>query len=301
MRSEICLTSLLVLLMLLVTACQLPPPPQVAPPAQHVEAALPAEAAPPTPMQLPEAGAIAETNGIRTYYEIHGQGAPLLLMPGDIRTTEDVAELTSLLAANYQVIVMDARGRGRSTDSGQPFTMAMMADDAVALLDELGIPKAQVIGWASSAAVGMEMAMRYPDRVNQLVLHGPNYTVEGLAPDHLAWFKSLAVGDMVPMFEEQYNRTAPDPAHLPVMLTRFQELLLREPAYTVEMLGQIQAPTLVIDGELDEWIVREHLESLGAALPHGELLLLPELGHFAPFENPAVWTDAVMAFLAQPR
>jgi pimeloyl-ACP methyl ester carboxylesterase len=144
------------------------------------------------------------------------------------------------------------------------------------------------------------MAMRYPDRVDKLVTHGPNYTVDGLAADHLAWFKSLTVEDMVPMFEEQYSRTAPDPDHLPVILARFQELLLREPAYTVENLGQIQAPTLVLDGDLDDWIVREHLETLAASIPNGQLVFLPELTHFAPYEDPAAWTEAVLAFLHEP-
>jgi pimeloyl-ACP methyl ester carboxylesterase len=272
--------TLLLLTALLISACQ----PIVAPPE-------------PMATPLPEGGAIAQVNDIATYYEIHGVGEPLLFMPGDLRSTEDVAKLTDLLAKEYQVIVMDPRGRGRSTDSDQPLTMALMADDAVALLDKLDIAKAHVVGWASSAAVGLEMAMRYPERVDKLVLHGPNYTVEGLAPDHLAWFKSLSVADMVPMFEEQYNHTAPDPAHLPVMLARFQELILREPNYTVEMLSQIQAPTLVIDGDLDDWIVREHLETLATTIPNGELVLLPELTHFAPFEDPVAWTDAVLTFL----
>lgn len=246
---------------------------------------------------LPKGGAIILVNDIEMYYEIHGVDEPLLLMPGDMRTTEDVVDLTALLAKEYQVIVMDARGRGRSTDSEQPLTMAVMADDAVALLDELSIDKAHVVSWASSAGVGMEMAMRYPERVDKLVLHGPNYTVDGLAPDHLEWFASLNMEEVLPRFEEQYNRTAPDPSYLLTMLDRFQELVLREPNYTVEMLSTIIAPTLVIDGDMDDWIVREHLETLAATVPNGELVLLPELTHFAPFEDADAWTDAVMNFL----
>ncbi len=281
---------LVFLAILLLSACQ----PLVAPDRARTADAQTAA------LSLPDGGAIAEVNGVALYYEVHGEGEPLLFLPGDMRTTEDVADLTNLLATDYQVIVLDARGRGRSTDAVEPLTMAVQADDAVALLDELGIDKAHVLGWASSAAVGLEMAMRYPDRVDKLVAHGPNYTVDGLAPDHLAWFKSLTVEDMVPMFEEQYSRTAPDPAYLPVMLERVQDLILAEPNYTVEMLGDIQAPTLVIDGDLDDWIVREHLETLAATVPNGELMLLPELTHFAPFEDPVAWTGAVKAFLAQP-
>jgi len=251
-------------------------------------------------VDLPEAGAIAEINGIAAYYEVHGEGEPLLFMPGDMRTTEDVAELTELLASSFQVIVTDPRGRGRSTDTDAPLSMATMADDAVALLDYLGIDKAHIVTWASSAGVGMEMAMRYPERVDKLVTHGPNYTVDGLAPDHLEWFASLDMEEMLPRFEEQYNRTAPDPKHLLTILNRFQQMVLSEPSYTVDMLAQIQAPTLVVDGDLDDWIVREHLESMAEAIPDGELVLLPELTHFAPFEDPVSWTDAVTTFLQAP-
>ena len=284
------LVSLMILIVLLVSGCQ----PVVMPDAG---VSVQPEAAPP---ELSEKGSLAEVNHIRVYYEVRGEGEPLLLMPGDMRTTEDVADLVELLAPAYQVVVMDARGRGRSTDSEQPLTMAIMADDAVALMDELGIDKAHIVSWASSAGVALEMAMRYPERVDKLVTYAPNYTVDGLAPDHLAWFKSLTVEDMVPMFEEQYSRTAPDPDYLPVILDRLQELILREPNYTPEMLSQIQAPTLVLDGDLDDWIVREHLEGMAEAIPSAELVFLPDLDHFAPFENPVAWTNAVLSFLAQP-
>ncbi|MCL4864011.1 MAG: alpha/beta fold hydrolase, partial [Caldilineaceae bacterium] len=251
-------------------------------------------------LDAPPAGKYAAVNDIQMYYEIHGEGEPLLFMPSGMWSTENFAGLTAALAEEYQVIVMDARGRGRSTDSGRRLDIAVMADDVVALMGELGIETAHVVGWADSAIVGLEMAMRYPERVDRLVAYAPNYTVEGLTEEHRAWLKSLTLDDMAGMFEEGYARIAPNPEYLPVILERVRAMFLTEPNYTLDQLGEITAPTLVLDGEEDEFIVREHLEAMAAAIPNAELAFLPGLSHYAPFEDPAAWTAAVLEFLAEP-
>ncbi|MBV7331547.1 alpha/beta hydrolase [Chloroflexi bacterium TSY] len=194
---------------------------------------------------VPDDGAIAQINDIQMYYEIHGEGEPLLLMPSGMWSTADFAGLTELLAEEYQVVVMDARGRGRSTDSGQRLDFEVMADDAVALMDELAIENAHIVGWADSAVVGLEMAMRYPERVDKLVTYAPNYTVEGLTEEHREWLKSLHMDDMSAMFGEKYALIAPDPGHLPLIVERVRALYLTEPTYMLEQLSEITAPTLV--------------------------------------------------------
>jgi pimeloyl-ACP methyl ester carboxylesterase len=245
-------------------------------------------------------GKYAPVNDFATYYEIHGEGEPLLLMPSGMWNTEDFADLTEILAQEYQVFVMDPRGCGRSTDTGQRLDFAVMADDAIALMDELEIDKAYVVGWADSAIVGLEMAMRYPERVDRLVAYAPNYTVEGLAEEHRDWLKSLSLADMRGMFEESYNAIAPDPDFLPVALERLRVLYLTEPNYTLEQLGAIDTPTLVLDGEEDEFIVEGHLAEMAETMPNAELVFLPGLSHYAPYEDPAAWTEAVVTFLSEP-
>jgi pimeloyl-ACP methyl ester carboxylesterase len=252
-------------------------------------------------LDAPPAGKYAAVNDIQMYYEIHGEGEPLLFMPSGMWSTESFAGLTAALAEEYQVIVMDARGRGRSTDSGRRLEFGVMADDVVALMDELEIETAHIVGWADSAIVGMEMAMCYPERVDRLVAYAPNYTVEGLTAEHRDWLKALTLDDLLGMFEEGYARLAPAPEYLPVILERVRAMYLTEPNYTLDQLGEIAAPTLVLDGEEDEFIVREHLEEMAAAIPNAELAFLPGLSHYAPFEDPAAWTAAVLAFLAEER
>jgi thiosulfate/3-mercaptopyruvate sulfurtransferase len=251
-------------------------------------------------LDAPSIGKYAAVNDIQMYYEIHGEGEPLLFMPSAMWSTADFAGLTEALAEEYQVIVMDARGRGRSTDSGRRLEFAVMADDVVALMDVLEIETAHIVGWADSAIVGLEMAMRYPERVDRLVAYAPNYTVEGLSEEHRAWLKSLTLDDLSGMFEEGYARIAPNPEYLPVILERVRAMFLTEPTYTLDQLGEITAPTLVLDGEEDEFIVREHLEEMAAAIRDAELAFLPGLSHYAPFEDPAAWTAAVLEFLAEP-
>ncbi|MEZ4831947.1 MAG: alpha/beta hydrolase [Caldilineaceae bacterium] len=245
-------------------------------------------------------GRYAAVNNIAMYYEIHGEGEPVLLMPSGMWSTADFADLTERLAQEFQVIVVDARGRGQSTDSGERLDFTLMADDVEAFMDALSLEAVHLVGWADSAVVGLDVAMRYPKRVDKLVAYAPNYTVDGLAEDHRAWLKSLSLDDMFSFFGEAYARTAPDPSYLPAMSERIRAMFLTEPNYTLAQLATIRSPVLILDGENDEFILREHLEEMAEAMPTAELAWLPDLGHYAPFDDPEIWTSAVLDFLNEP-
>ncbi len=251
-----------------------------------------------TTPDLPEAGAIAEVNDIEMYYEIHGEGEPLLLLHGAIGSTGDFAEvLPAFLEAGYQTIAIDNRGRGRSTDSGQPMSYDLMASDVVALMDELGIEKASIAGQSDGAIVGLDMAINYPERIDKLISYGANFNVGGLLPDNIEWLNGITQADFEAMIGEEYRQIAPDPDHLPALLEQLRHMLLTQPNFTIKDLMGIEAEVLVFDGEEEDTVRIEHAKQLAAAIPNSSMVIVPGTGHALMYEDPETYLAYAIPFL----
>lgn len=137
-----------------------------------VFSALPAGAAerwevlPPTPTAIPsERSGQVDANGITIHYAVYGQGSPVMLLHGGLANADYWGNQIQALAPHHTVIVMDSRGHGRSTRDSRPYGYDLMADDVVALMDVLKVPKADIVGWSDGGILGLDLAMRYPDRV----------------------------------------------------------------------------------------------------------------------------------------
>ena len=251
-----------------------------------------------TAAELPEGGAYADINGFSMYYEIHGAGEPVLLIHGSAQSTADFINVVPALMADYQTVLMDCRGRGRSSSNGDPLTYASMADDILALMDYLGLEKVHVVGWSDGAIIGLEMAIHHPERIAKLVSYGANFTVEGLRPEFLEMVNTITHEDFAAMLGEEYIANMPDPQWLDVMIEQLRWLYNTQPNYSLEELGSITSPVLVLDGEEEEAVRVEHARLLAAAIPGAELVLLPGTGHAAPYEKPDEFNAAAVAFLA---
>ncbi len=130
----------------------------------------------PLPPAMPTAreSGMAPVDDIQMYYAIYGEGDPVLLIHGGIGNAEEFGFLVPALAESHEVIVADGRGRGRSTSSDKPYSLARMADDDLALLDHLGIDKVALVGWSDGAIIGLDIAIRHPERLSRLFAYGGN-------------------------------------------------------------------------------------------------------------------------------
>src|SRR3982075_2856622 len=140
-----------------------------------VLAALPALAAerwetlPPTPAPITtDRSGQAQVNGISIHYAIYGQGSPVIFLHGGLANTDYWGGQVPAVAAHHTVILMDSRGHGRSTRDIRPYGYDLMADDVVALMDVLKVPKADIVGGSDGALLGPALAMRHPDRVDEI-------------------------------------------------------------------------------------------------------------------------------------
>ena len=218
----------------------------------------------------------APVNGLRMYYEVHGNGPPLLLLHGggsSIRTT--FGEVLPALAEHHQVIAVEQQGHGHTADIDRPLSFEQMADDTAALLGHLGVESADVFGFSNGGSVAMQLAMRHPGKVRRLVVGSAFYANDGLEPQVRALFRQPpnAAGMPAPLRDE-YLRIAPDPGNLQRLVEKLMAMLSGFHDWPAESLRAISAPTLVLQANAD--VARpEHAIEMCRLIPRCELVVLP--------------------------
>jgi pimeloyl-ACP methyl ester carboxylesterase len=240
------------------------------------------------------------------YYESRGRGPAVLLVMGLGMTLTAWWRTVPVLAASFRVLAFDNRGVGRSDPAALPYTVAQMAEDAVAVLDAAGEDAAHVYGISLGGMVAQELALRHPERIRALVLGA---TTPGgsraTAPDDpaLAFFARAAA--MAPeeaawasvpfIYSERTRRRHAD--RIAADIARRVRFPLDPRAYghqvaaaiahsTSARLARIAAPTLVVHGEEDAIVPAGNARVLAAAIPGAELRLLPRAGHLYPTDDP---------------
>lgn len=224
----------------------------------------------------------AEVNGIEMYYRIVGKGSPILLIPGGLSDQHVWDAQLPILARHHMVIVADSRGQGRSTRTKDPITYGLMADDYVALLDFLRIDKVDLVGWSDGGIIGLDIAMRYPERLKSLFAQAANVTPDG----NTGYAEARAEGKPIPELR-----------HYESIDKEIHALWANEPNYTGEELSDIRVRTAIVIGDHDTAISREHTEFIASQIPGAQLIILPDAGHGVPVENPRLYAHTVLRFI----
>ena len=136
-------------------------------------------------------GHYAKVNDIKIYYETLGKGPPLLMLHGGTVSSECWSAQLEPFARHFQLILPDSRGHGRSTDSDQPFSYAVMASDMVELLNQLKIKSTLLCGWSDGGIIGLHLSIHHPGLIKRQILIGVNFHVNGLIPVFRAWLQNL--------------------------------------------------------------------------------------------------------------
>jgi len=262
----------------------------------------------------------AMVNGIHMYYEVHGQGEPLVLIMGSFGSLEAWSLQIHAFQKHYKVIVFDNRGIGRTDKSPEPYSIATMADDTVGLMDHLGIDKAHVLGMSLGGPVAHDIAINYPQKVKKLILV---CSIAGADRTHLHpdIIKVLGIEEgrqEVDLRSIDFNKVM-----MATVSLAFNDKSLRESlsvqaeswfklfdmegfvrqweavaSYSaLDSLHKIEAQTLVITGTEDR-IVNPHSSEVIAGLIQNSRLVKVEGGSHAFFmEMPDRFNNEVLSFL----
>lgn len=253
----------------------------------------------------------APVNGVQMYYEIHGEGEPLLLLHGALATIGLWGPILETLAENRQVIAVEFQGHGHTADIDRPLTYEHLVEDTAALMRHLGIAHADVVGYSMGGITALGLAISYPDLVRTLAVAGANYNNDGLFPESLAVIESLTPE----MFagsppEVAYRDVAPNPDGFPALLEKIVAIETTFAGWREGDLQTIVAPALIVNGDSD--VRPEHAVALFrllgggvsgdiVGLPRSRLAILPATTHVGLVTERADWLAATIEeFLAAP-
>ena len=222
-------------------------------------------------------------NGIKLWYAVFGQGEPVVFLHGGLANADYWGLQVPAVAQHYQVIVMDSRGHGRSTRDERPYGYDLMADDVVGLLDYLGIKQAAVVGWSDGGILGLDLAIRHPDRVAKVFAFAANTDPSGVVA---GVEKNPTFAAFIARAGHEYAALSATPGEYHAFVDAISRMWATQPNWTVAQLQAIKTPVVVVDGDHDEAIKRAHTENIAATIPGAGLLILPNTSHFAFLQDP---------------
>jgi pimeloyl-ACP methyl ester carboxylesterase len=265
-----------------------------------------------------------ERDGVSFYYEDHGRGDPLLLIMGLGGNIHFWEFQIPVLAEKYRTIAFDNRGAGRSAKPRGPYTIQMLADDAVAILDALHVERAHVLGISMGGMIAQDLVLRYPQRVGALVLActfaRPDEATKKMSAEGSAMM-GLGGGDPAAVDVKQVWKFMMSVILSPEFIQRekpwLRSLLERAQSYgfsveaflaqaaavmnhdAADRLKEVKAPTLVITGTNDMLVPPHHSDELARLIPGAELQRMDGGTHGFNVERKEEFNRSVLEFLSR--
>jgi pimeloyl-ACP methyl ester carboxylesterase len=252
----------------------------------------------------PEAGNYVDVNDIKVYYEVYGEGEPLLLLHGNGGSIESFIYQIPELSKHFKVITIDSRAQGRSSDSDQEISYALMASDMSELIDKLNLGKVNVAGWSDGGNIGLELAYTHPEKILKVITFGANYSNENFmaTPEDVTMDPNdPLIVQTSPMMQisATAERLSPNRERLPIIEKKLKVLTEKYPNFTLDQLKTINVPFMIVAGDHD-LIDIDHTILLFKNLPKVHLFVVPGASHFAPAEYPELINNEIIRFLKTP-
>jgi len=256
----------------------------------------------------------AEVNGASLYYELKGEGRPIVLVHGGNLDCRMWDPQFGKYARAFKVLRYDVRGFGRSSDPGQPFSSV---EDLKGVMQALGIGRASVVGLSLGGRIALDFALTYPAMVDALVLAGPGLSGFEWPPESAARIAKIVDAAKSQGPEAAMELWLKDPYMAPAMenpdlASRIRRIAMdntkvwsRPPTPETipappasERLGSVQTPTLVIVGSRDVPEIQQIVEKIASGIPGAKKVVVSGAGHMVNMEKPAAFDAAVLNFLS---
>lgn len=253
----------------------------------------------PRPPAMPRADAegTVEVTGARIFYAVYGKGDPVVLLHGGLGNSAHFGFQLPALIDRFQVIAIDSRGQGRSTKGKLPITYDLMAGDVVAVLDKLAIKRASVVGWSDGGEIALKLGIEFPDRVDRLFVFGANYDASGSKP---RGGPSTTFSAYTVRCRSDYQRMSKAGVPYNALVDALMPLWRNPSGITKDQLRGIKAPVMMADGDHDEVIVLDQIEEMAKLIPNGQLKVFDAASHFALWQDPEGFNQAMVEFLTAP-
>lgn len=257
----------------------------------------------------PSESGYAPVNGIKVYYEVYGEGKPVVLLHGAFMTIDmNWGQLIPELSKNRKVIALELQGHGHSPFSERKLSHAMLASDVTKVMDFLKIDKADVVGYSFGGEVAYQLAIQNPERLNKLVIISSTYKTNGWLPEVNKAFEGMKPDLFTNSpLHTGYNAVAPDKTKW----TKFLEQMIASAGQPFDLgddhISKIPAPVLIIAGDndgLDKIELAKTYKLLGgnvsadmAAMPKSQLAIVPGQGHVSLMMETATILNYLNSFL----
>jgi pimeloyl-ACP methyl ester carboxylesterase len=251
------------------------------------------------PPQMPSADdrGNAEVAGAKIFYAVYGKGDPVILLHGGLGNSEHFGFQMPALIDRFQVITIDSRGQGRSTNDTTTITYDVMANDVIAVMDKLAIKRASIVGWSDGGEVALKLGISFPHRVDRLFVFGAGYDSgdskrRGGQSATFTLYSNKCRSD--------YERMSTSGRPYRALVQDLLPLWRRPSGITKDHLRTIQAPVMVAGGDHDEVIELEQVVGMAKLIPNAQLKVFGNTSHFALWQDPENFNKAMMDFLTTP-
>ena len=246
----------------------------------------------------------APVNGLKMYYEIHGEGTLLVLIHGGGSTIQtSFSKILPLLAQHYKVIAVELQAHGHTNDRESPESFGQDADDVAGLLEYLKINRAHFLGFSNGGNTAMQIATRHPNLVEKLVIISSFYKRDGMIPAFFESMQQATLENMPALLKTYYLQINNDQKGLQRMFNKDKERMLNFKDWKDEDLASIKNPSLIIAGDKDV-VTPEHAIKMSHIIPHAQLMILPGthgsfIGEICAAEERSKMPETTVAFIKE--
>ncbi len=245
-------------------------------------------------------------NGINIFYESIGSGKSLMFLHGSMGTSQVWNPYVPLLSNNFNIVLPDMRGHGKTVNVGQKIDLHLIADDIAALIDALSLKKPFLCGWSMGGNVGLDIAIRYPNCVSGLIVGGVTHHISEM---YLAGLKAMGLDGPGHINFEQAEKNIPQlinlwktehvqsPMHWKELVTQLSFEMIDPTLPTVDDLKQITVPSLIVWGDRDQFLPIENALELYRLIPNAQLAVVPNADHFVTRTHVVLFAELVKEFV----
>lgn len=249
-------------------------------------------------MPAPKSSGRLTVGGASIYYATFGdpQNPPVILLHGGLGTSDHWSnQIPALVEADLRPIAIDSRGQGRSTRTQEPASYAAMANDVLAIMDELQIDKAAFVGWSDGGEIALKIAIEHAERVEKLLVFGATYDSSGRKPRSSQGSPTFRA--YTAKCRADYQRLSSTPTQFNALVDWMLPVWRMSSGITAEQLRAIPKRTLIVAADHDELTYPDRAEVMADMMPNATFAIVADASHFAPWQAPREFNAVLVDFL----